>query len=239
MSLRRTAAPLAVLAALAALTTAAPALPELQPPGRAVLVAALPPLLLLVALAALLADRVRTPPGIAALVAAGAALTALTTALDARGAGTVAEALLAIGLGLAFARVFDLGAFVLGLPVVLGAIDAATTLASTAVRTWPQPVPAGDPLVLELPSWSAQTAAGQLSIATVLFVAALQASAVRERLRPWGAAAGMASGLVLAYLLEWATDRAMPATALAAAGFLLGIADRLPAWWRAGGLERG
>ncbi|WP_210495545.1 hypothetical protein [Patulibacter sp. SYSU D01012] len=239
MSPRRAAAPLAVLAALAVLVTAAPALPELQPPGRAALVAALPPLLLLAALAALLADRVRTTPGVAALVAVGAVLTVLTTALDARGAGTVAEVLLAIGLGLAFARVFDLGAFVLGLPLVLGTIDAATTLTSSVIRTWPQPLPPGDPLVLELPSWSAQTAAGQLSIATVLFLAALQASAVRERLRPWGACAGMAAGLVAAYVLEWATDRAMPATAFVAAGFLLGVADRLPAWWRAGGLERG
>jgi hypothetical protein len=93
--------------------------------------------------------------------------------------------------------------------------------------------------MLELPSWSAQTAAGEVSIATVLFLAALQGYAVRERLRPAGAAVGMTVGLLLAYLLEWRTDRAMPFTAFVAGGFLVASSDALPRWLRAGGIERG
>jgi hypothetical protein len=235
----RLAAPLlAVLAALAALLLAAPELPELQPPQRAALVAAVPPLALLGALTYLMAPLTRVPLALGGLAVSGLLLTAAAATQDAHGAGTLPEALLAIALGLLFARVFDLGAFVLALPLVVGTIDALSTLSSAVVRTWPQPLPAGDPLVLELPSWSAQTAAGQLSVATVLFLAALQGYAFRERLRPAGSAVGMTVGLILAYLLEWRTDRAMPATAFVAAGFLIASADRLPAWWRAGGIER-
>jgi hypothetical protein len=226
-----------VLLALGLLTVLAGALPELQPPARAALVAAVPPLVLLGALAHGLAPLVRSPVGLGVLAGAGLGLTAVTAAAGAHGAGTVPEALLGIALGLLFARVFDLGAFVLALPVVVGVIDAWTTLASGAARSWPQPLSGGDPLLLELPSWSAETAAGQVTIATVLFLAALQGYAVRERLRPAGAAVGMTAGLLLAYLLEWRTDRAMPATAFVAAGFLLTEIDALPRWWRAGGLD--
>jgi hypothetical protein len=236
----RLAAPvLGVLAALAALLLLAPALPELQPPARAALVAAVPPLALLGALAYVLGPLTRIPVALAALAAAGALLTAAANALGAHGAGTLPEALLAIGLGLLFARVFDLGAFVLGLPLVIGVIDVVTTLSAGTVRTWPMPVSGGEPLSLELPSWSAQTGAGEISIATLLFLAALQGYAVREHLRPAGAAVGMTVGLILAYLLEWRTDRAMPFTAFVAAGFLLASADALPRWLREGGMERG
>lgn len=226
-----------VLLALSALTLLAPALPELQPPARAALVAAIPPLALLGALAYGLSPLVRAPVALGALAAVGLVLTAVAAVAGAHGAGTVPEALLGVALGLLFARVFDLGAFVLGLPVVVGVVDAWTTLAGGAARSWPGPLGGGDPLVLELPSWSAQTAAGQVTIATVLFLAALQGYAVRERLRPAGAALGMTAGLLLAYLVEWRTDRAMPATAFVAAGFLLSELDALPRWWRAGGLE--
>jgi hypothetical protein len=226
-----------VLLALAALTVLARALPELQPPARAALVAAVPPLALLGALTYGLAPLVRVPAGLAALAVTGLVLTALTAVAGAHGTGTVPEALLGIALGLLFARVFDLGAFVLGLPVVVGVVDAWTTLAGGAARSWPEPLAGGDPLLLELPSWSAQTAAGQVTIATVLFLAALQGYAVRERLRPAGAALGMTAGLVLAYLLEWRTERAMPATAFVAGGFLVAELDALPGWWRGGGLE--
>ncbi|WP_022927144.1 hypothetical protein [Patulibacter americanus] len=226
-----------VLLALGVLTVLARSLPELQPPARASLVAAVPPLALLGALTYALGPLVRSPVGLGVLAGVGLVLTAAAAAAGAHGTGTVPEALLGIALGLVFARVFDLGAFVLGLPVVVGVVDAWTTLASGAARSWPQPLSGGDPLLLELPSWSAETAAGQVTIATVLFLAALQGYAVRERLRPAGAALGMTAGLLLAYLLEWRTDRAMPATAFVAAGFLLAELDALPRWWRAGGLE--
>ena len=235
----RLAAPvLAVLGALAALLLLAPVLPELQPPARAALVAAVPPLALIGALAYVLAPLTRIPVALGALAVAGLLLTAAAAALDAHGAGTLPEALLAIALGLLFARVFDLGAFVLGLPLVIGVVDLVTTLGDQAVRTWPAPLPGGEPLSLEIPSWSAQTGAAEISIATVLFLAALQGYAVRERLRPAGTAVGMTVGLLLAYLLEWRTDRAMPFTAFVAAGFLLASVDALPRWLRAGGIER-
>lgn len=226
-----------VLLALVVLMALAPALPELQPPARAALVAAVPSLALVGALVYVAAPLVRVPGALAALAGAGLVLTAVTAAADAHGAGTVPEALLGIALGLLFARVFDLGAFVVGLPLVVGVVDAWTTLGSHAARSWPQPLSGGDPLLLELPSWSAETAAGQVTIATVLFLAALQGYAVREQLRPAGAALGMTAGLLLAYLLEWRTDRAMPATAFVAAGFLVAEIDALPRWWRSGGLE--
>ncbi|MDO9407583.1 hypothetical protein [Patulibacter sp.] len=236
----RLAAPvLAVLGALAALLLLAPALPELQPPPRAALVAAVPPLALIGALAYVLGPLTRIPVALAALAAAGLLATAAAAALGAHGAGTLPETLLAIALGLLFARVFDLGAFVLGLPLVIGVVDLVTTLPAATTKTWPMPVSAGDPLLLELPSWSAQTAAGEISIATVLFLAALQGYAVRERLRPAGAAVGMTVGLLLAYLLEWRTDRAMPFTAFVAGGFLIACSDALPRWLRGGGIERG
>jgi hypothetical protein len=236
----RLAAPvLAVLGALAALLLGAPLLPELQPPARAALVAAVPPLVLIGALAYLLAPLTRIPLALGALAGAGVLLTAATAALGAHGGGTLPEVLLAIALGLLFARVFDLGAFVLGLPLVVGTIDLVTTLSAAGTRVWPTPLAGGEPLVLELPTWSSETAAGELSIATVLFFAALQGYAYRERLRPAGAAVGMTVGLVLAYLLEWRTDRVMPFTAFVAGGFLIACSDALPRWLRAGGLERG
>lgn len=236
----RLAAPvLAALAALAALLLLAPALPELQPPARAALVAAVPPLALIGASAYVLGPLTRIPLALAALAAAGLLATAAAAALGAHGAGTLPEALLAIALGLLFARVFDLGAFVIGLPLVIGVVDLVTTLPGAAVKTWPATLPGGDPLLLELPSWSAQTAAGEISIATVLFLAALQGYAVRERLRPAGAAVGMTVGLLLAYLLEWRTERAMPFTAFVAGGFLIASSDALPRWLRSGGIERG
>ncbi len=58
-------------------------------------------------------------------------------------------------------------------------------------------------------------------------------SASRFRRRP------VPVGLLLAYLREWRTDRAMPFTAFVAAGFLVASSDRLPTWLRAGGMERG
>lgn len=236
----RLAAPvLAALAALAALLLLAPVLPELQPPARAALVAAVPPLALIGASAYVLGPLTRIPLALAALAAAGLLATAAAAALGAHGAGTLPEALLAIALGLLFARVFDLGAFVIGLPLVIGVVDLVTTLPGAAVKTWPASLPGGDPLLLELPSWSAQTAAGEISIATVLFLAALQGYAVRERLRPAGAAVGMTVGLLLAYLLEWRTERAMPFTAFVAGGFLIASSDALPRWLRSGGIERG
>jgi hypothetical protein len=236
----RLAAPvLAVLGALALLLLLAPALPELQPPARAALVAAVPPLALLGALAYVLGPLTRIPVALAALAAAGLLMTAATAALGAHGGGTLPEALLAVALGLLFARVFDLGAFVIGLPLVVGVVDAVTTLGGGAARSWPTPLSGGDPLSLEIPSWSAQTGAAEVSIATILFLAAMQGYAVREHLRPAGAAVGMTVGLLLAYLLEWRTDRAMPFTAFVSAGFLLATSDRLPTWLRAGGIERG
>lgn len=236
----RLAAPvLAVLGALAALLLLAPELPELQPPMRAALVAAVPPLALIGALAYLLGPLTRIPLALAGLAAGGLLATAAGAALGAHGAGTLPEVLLAIALGLLFARVFDVGAFVLGLPVVIGVVDLVTTLSASASKAWPTTVSGGDPLLLELPSWSSQTAAGELSIATVLFLAALQGYAVRERLRPAGAAVGMTVGLLLAYLLEWRTDRAMPFTAFVAGGFLIACSDALPRWVRAGGVQRG
>ncbi|MEV4421725.1 hypothetical protein AB0L40_17335 [Patulibacter sp. NPDC049589] len=236
----RLAAPvLAVLGALAALLLLAPVLPELQPPARAALVAAVPPLALLGALTYLLAPLTRAPLFLGALAAAGLLLTAATSAVGAHGGGTLPEALLAIALGLLFARIFDLGAFVIGLPLVIGSVDLVTTLSGAAVKTWPTPLPGGEPLVLEIPSWSAQTGAAEVSIATILFLAALQGYAVREHLRPAGTAVGMTVGLLLAYLLEWRTDHAMPFTAFVAAGFLVASSDRLPTWLRAGGIERG
>ncbi|WP_320672194.1 hypothetical protein [Patulibacter defluvii] len=235
---RLAAALLALLGGLAVLLVAAPALPELQPPARATLVAAVPPIVLLGGLAYVMAPLVRMPLALAALAAAGGLLTGATAALDAHGGGTLPEALLAIALGLLFARVFDLGAFVVALPLVIGAIDAVTTLSAGGVRTWPQPLPAGEPLTLELPLWGAHVAAGSLSIATVLFLAALQGYAVRQRLRPAGTAVGMTAALVGAYLLEWRLDRPMPQTAFVAVGFLIACSDLLPRWWRAGGLER-
>ncbi|WP_026910687.1 hypothetical protein [Patulibacter minatonensis] len=236
---RRAAPVLAVLGALAALLLLAPAFPELQPPQRAALVAAVPPMALLGALTYLLAPLTRIPAALAGLAGVGLVATAATAAVDAHGGGTLPEALLAIALGLLFARVFDLGAFVIGLPLVIGAVDLFTTLSGDAVKTWPMPVSGGDPLVLELPSWSAQTGAAEISVATVLFLAALQGYAVRERLRPAGTAVGMTVGLILAYLLEWRTERAMPFTAFVAGGFLVASSDRLPTWLRAGGIERG
>jgi hypothetical protein len=236
---RRAAPVLAVAAALAALLLLAPVFPELQPPQRAALVAAVPPMALIGALAYLLAPLTRVPVALAALAGGGLLLTAITAAAGAHGAGTLPEAVLAIALGLLFARVFDLGAFVIGLPLVIGTVDLVTTLPDAAVKTWPMPVSGGDPLVLELPSWSAQTGAAEVSIATILFLAALQGYAVRERLRPAGTAVGMTVGLLLAYLLEWRTERAMPFTAFVAGGFLVASSDRLPTWLRAGGIERG
>lgn len=235
----RLAAPvLAVLGALTALLLLAPSFPELQPPARAALVAAVPPLALLGALAYVLAPLTRIPVALAALAAAGLLGTGAAAALDAHGAASLPEALLAIALGLLFARVFDLGAFVLGLPLVIGVVDLVSTLSSSTTVTWPSPLDGGDPLALEIPSWSAQTAAAEVSLATVLFLAALQGYAVRERLRPAGTAVGMTVGLLLAYLLEWRTDRAMPFTAFVAAGFLIATVDALPRWLRAGGIER-
>lgn len=236
----RLAAPvLAILGALAALLLLAPVLPELQPPARAALVAAVPPLALFGALAYVLGPLTRVPVALAALAAAGGLLTAATNALGAHGAATLPEALLAIALGLLFARIFDLGAFVLGVPLVVGVVDVVTTVGAGVPRTWPTPLPGGEPLVLEVPSWSAQTGAAEVSIVTLLFLAALQGYAVREGLRPAGAAVGMTTGLLLAYLLEWRTEHVMPFTAFVAAGFLLASADVLPRWLREGGLERG
>jgi hypothetical protein len=235
---RLAAALLAILGGLAVLLLAAPDLPELQPPGRAALVAAVPPIVLLGALTYVMGPLVRIPLALAGLAAAGGLLTAAAAAQNAHGGGTLPEALLAIALGLLFARVFDLGAFVIGVPLVIGAIDLITTLGSSAVRTWPQPLPGGEPLTLELPLWGADVAAGSLSIATVLFLAALQGYAVRQRLRPAGTAAGMTAALVGAYLLEWRLDRPMPQTAFVAAGFLIACSDVLPRWWRSGGFER-
>ena len=233
---RGAAALLGAIAALAALLLAAPVLPELSPPGRAALVAAVPPIALIGVVVHGLGPLTRVPLALAALAAAGGLLTAAADAQGAHGAGTLPEALLAIALGLLFARVFDLGAFVIALPLVIGAIDVASAIGADP-SAWPHPLPGGEPLTLELPLWGAETAAGSIPIATVLFLAALQGYAERQRLRTAGTAAAMTAGLVAAYLLEWSTDRPMPQTAFVAAGFLIAASDELPAWLRRGGLR--
>ena len=234
---RGAAALLGLLVALAALLLAAPALPELTPPGRAALVAAVPPIVLLGALAWALGPLTRVPLALAALALAGGLLTAAADAQGAHGAATLPEALLAIALGLLFARVFDLGAFVLALPLLVGAVDIATSLGASPAG-WPRPLPGGELLTLELPLWSAEAAAGAIPLASVLFLGALQGYAERHHLRPAGTAAAMTAGLVGAYLLEWQTDHPMPQTAFVAAGFLVSASDVLPGWMRRGGLER-
>lgn len=235
---RGPAALLAAAVALAFLTAGASLLPELEPPARAALVAAVPGVLLLGVVVHGLGPLVRTRVALGSLLGAGAILTAVTTVFGSHGAGTVPETLLAVAAGLVFARTFDAHPFVLAIPVLLAAIDLYTTLSGEVSRTWPMPVSGGDALMLDLPSWAVPTAAGQVPVLAVGVMAALQGYAEQGRLRPLGTAVAMTVGLACAYLLEWRTGDAAPFTAFVCLAFLFSWSDLLPRWLRAGGAER-
>ncbi|MGE4427539.1 MAG: hypothetical protein AB7G37_13900 [Solirubrobacteraceae bacterium] len=230
----RLAAPVLTLVAYVALLLGAGSLPELTPPGRAAMVAVIGPLVLLGLLAhhaGQLADRPRI---VVVVAAAGAFMLGAIDPDTARGEAVLAGTLLALPLGVLFARTFDEGAFVVLLPAVVAVIDLVATFGSATAESWPAFVGGGDRLTLLLPSWGADTAAGQIALPTVLLLGALQTYAVRERLRPAGAAVGMTVGLLGAYLVEWRFDRAAPQLAFVAIGFLIAISDVLPRWVRAG-----
>jgi hypothetical protein len=224
---RGPAALLAFLGAALAYFLVAPSLPELAPRELSALLACAVGLVFVVGIVAGLAA---TADSRLALVPAliGAAL--VVAALDANGvaaAATPFEVALFGCVGLAFAVMLDSPALALALPLFLGAIDVlqAATGGSAGLFTLSTTSP-GDVLVLELPDWGTGLAAARLSVADVVFVAALAGYARRLGLRERAAEAAMLLGLLGAAAAEVLFDTDLPALALICAGYLLANIDR-------------
>ena len=112
------------------------------------------------------------------------------------------------------------------MPLFVAAIDiwsVASGPTSRLVRAGRDPV---DALSFDMPAWGGGTAGG-LGITDAVFLAMFAAWAGASACAARATLAGMAAGLLVALLLSVATEEAIPALPLVAAGYLLPNLDRL------------
>lgn len=220
----------ALLALTAGVLAVAPSLPTLQPVDLGVVVACVVAAALLGACAVAVAELEETIP-LLALGMLAAAILAL--GLQVGGLERVAslpKVALAAGAGVVFARTFDHGAFVLAVPLLVGALDLAFTLGGGAATVrWPAFVASPDPLLVVLPGWGGPLLVGAVGLSTFAFLGALQAWAVARDLRPRITGQVMVAAIVAGLVVEALSGREVPKTALLVAGFLAACGGRLPA----------
>jgi len=164
-----------------------------------------------------------------AFVLVGAAV--VTGILNLAGVGALAnvpEALAASAAGLLLASALATPAVALAVPLFVAAIDiwsVASGPTSRLVDAGRDPV---DVLSFDIPAWGGGSAGG-LGLTDAIFLAMFAGWAWRFGLRRRATLAGMTIGLLGALVLSLATDEAIPALPLVAAGYLLPNVDRLVA----------
>jgi hypothetical protein len=204
----------------------APALPDLGNGDAELLVADGIGLMLIFATVASLLPAWRAQK-VQVITLAGAAV--VVVALNLAGVGALAnvpEAILASAVGLLLAAALATPAVALAVPLFVAAIDiwsVASGPTSRLVEAGRDPV---DVLSFDIPAWGGGTAGG-LGITDAVFLAMFAAWAWRFGLRRRATLAGMGAGLLAALVLSVASEEAIPALPLVAAGYLLPNLDRL------------
>jgi hypothetical protein len=168
------------------------------------------------------------------LLLVGSGAIVLVAGLDAADVGAAATPIEAIAYG-SIGALFAVGllapATALALPVLVAAIDLASTLGggpSSLLAGSGQTQP-GDPLSLELPDWGTGLPAGRIGLSDPVFAAVFLVYARRFGLRVWPTAIAMWIASVAAVGLKLWLDATIPVLPLTAAAYFLVNADRLPA----------
>jgi hypothetical protein len=204
----------------------APALPDLGDGDVALLV---PDAIGLLAIGAIVASLLPAWRAREVQLIVLAAAVPVVAALNLAGVGALAnapEALGAAAVGLLLAAALATPAVAIAVPLFVAAIDiwsVASGPTSRLVDSGPDPV---DVLSFDLPAWGGGSA-GALGLTDAVFLAMFAGWAWRFGLRRRATLAGMAVGLLAALSLSLATQEAIPALPLIAAGYLLPNLDRL------------
>jgi hypothetical protein len=204
----------------------APALPDLGDGDGALLVADGIGLLAIVATVATLMPAWRARNVQLAVLCAGAAVVAVLNLAGVGALANVPEALTAAAAGLLLAAALATPTVAVAVPLFVAVIDiwsVASGPTSRLVESGSDPV---DVLSFDIPAWGGGSAGG-LGLTDAVFIAMFAGWAWRFGLRRRVTLAGMAIGLLAALVLSLATDEAIPALPLIAAGYLLPNADRL------------
>jgi hypothetical protein len=232
---RGPAAVLGLLAAAQAYVLLAPDLPVITPVDLSLFVAGACGLAAIVICAAAVVPLSDVPP-LLLLVAIGALL--LAAGLNVADAGAAATPIEAIAYG-AVGGLFAVGllapSLAIALPLFVAGIDVISTLAgglSEVLANAGQTQP-GDPLSLEMPDWGTGLPAGRLGISDAVFAGVFLVYARRFGLRPVATAVALWVAMVGALALKVWLDRAIPVLPVMAAAYFLVNADRLPALIRA------
>jgi hypothetical protein len=161
-----------------------------------------------------------------AVLCAGAAVVAVLNLAGVGALANVPEALTAAAAGLLLAAALATPTVAVAVPLFVAVIDiwsVASGPTSRLVESGSDPV---DVLSFDIPAWGGGSAGG-LGLTDAVFIAMFAGWAWRFGLRRRVTLAGMAIGLLAALVLSLATDEAIPALPLIAAGYLLPNADRL------------
>jgi hypothetical protein len=204
----------------------APALPDLGDGDGAVLVADAIGLLAIAATVWTLLPAWRARNAQLVVLAGSAAVAVLMNIAGAGAVANVPEALAASAIGLLLAAALATPAVAIAVPLFVAVIDiwsVASGPTSRLVESGRDPV---DVLSFDLPAWGGGSAGG-LGLTDAIFLSMFAAWAWRFGLRRRATLAGMGIGLLAALVLSLATDDAIPALPLVAAGYLLPNADRL------------
>jgi hypothetical protein len=204
----------------------APALPDLGDGDGALLVADGIGLLAIVATVATLMPAWRARNVQLAVLCAGAAVVAVLNLAGVGALANVPEAMTAAAAGLLLAAALATPTVAVAVPLFVAVIDiwsVASGPTSRLVESGSDPV---DVLSFDIPAWGGGSAGG-LGLTDAVFIAMFAGWACRFGLRRRVTLAGMAIGLLAALVLSLATDEAIPALPLIAAGYLLPNADRL------------
>jgi hypothetical protein len=225
---RGPAALLIVLGASIGYFTAAPSFPQIHPPELSAVVACTVGLTFVCAIVGSVAALADAPLALVPAVVGAGLLVAVLDAAGAASSATPFEAVLYGCAGVAFAVALETPLLALGLPLFVGAIDVAVTLAGGGSGIFTLATPhGGDALALDLPDWGTGLSAARLSPPDVLFFGVFLAYARRLALRERAAAVCMYAALLAAALAQILFDAVVPALALLCAGFLVPNVDRL------------
>jgi hypothetical protein len=206
---------------------AAPALPALPAGDVTVLVAGGIGLLVLAATTlSLLPARDAVIGPLLIVLGAGLIGGALNSA-DVGAAANVAEAMLAAGVGLLFARFLSAPQVAIVVPLFVGAIDVWSVASGPSSRLLASDAMAADPLSFDLPAWGGLGSAGHLGVSDAVFVSMFAAWALHFGFRRAATIAGITLGLIASLVLSIVLDRAIPALPLTAIGYLLPNLDRI------------
>ncbi|MEA2180622.1 MAG: hypothetical protein QOG77_3919 [Solirubrobacteraceae bacterium] len=204
----------------------APALPDLGDGDGALLVADGIGLLALGATVATLLPAWRARNVQVGVLAAAAAVVAVLNLAGVGALANVPEALAASAAGLLLAAALATPAVALAVPVFVAVIDIWSVASGPTSRLVDSGRDRVDVLSFDLPAWGGGSAGG-LGFTDAVFLAMFAAWAWRFGLRRRATLAGMGIGLLAALVLSLATDEAIPALPLIAAGYLLPNVDRL------------